>query len=256
MSKRQSQRRTKEAAPPKPPSKLGSAAKFTLFLLAVMFLVGAATGAVGYVFGRNSLRGITQPDLNPFLNNGSGDSSQSPRQGVTFLKEDELIRKVQAQTRGTSAKPKPKPADKKADEKKEEAKKDEKKPEAKKPEVKKADGSFPVRLESQNVKMDIRSLVQTDEEIILNVAMVNGSNQPVQFIYTFLDITDNKGYSLTSEVIGIPETLNANSETYVGTIRVLDTPPGAATRLSMRLTDYPDQKVNLEIKDIPVAQQE
>ena len=104
--------------------------------------------------------------------------------------------------------------------------------------------------------MDIRSLVQKDDEIVLNVAMMNGSSDPVQFIYTFLDVSDNKGYSLSSEVIGIPETLEANSETHVGTIRVLDTPPGAATRLSLRLTDYPDQKINLEIKDIPVAKKE
>ena len=203
------------------------------------------------MFGRNSLRGITQPDLNPFLNS-AGDPAQSPRQGVAFVREDELIKKVQAQTRGTIAKKDSK--DSKSEEKKSEEKKTdtknekEKKAEAKKSEVKKADGSFPIRLESEKVKMDIRSLVQKDEEIVLNVAMANGSSNPVQFIYTFLDVTDNKGYSLSSEVIGIPETLKANSETHVGTIRVLDTPPGAATRLSLRLTDYPDQKINLEIK--------
>ncbi len=254
MSKRQLQSTKKKKPAPAPasrkPSKLSSAAKFTFFLLGVMFLLGAATGLVGYLFGRNSLRGITQPDLNPFLNS-TEDPAQSPRQGVRFLKEDELIKKVQVQTRGASAKPVPKVVKKPEAEKKEE-----KKPEAKKDEAKKADGSFPIRLESEKVKMDIRSLVQKDDEIVLNIAMTNGSSDPVQFIYTFLDVSDNKGYSLSSEVIGIPETLEANSETHVGTIRVLDTPPGAATRLSLRLTDYPDQKINLEIKDIPVAKKE
>lgn len=212
--------------------------------------MGAATGFVGYLFGRNSLRGITQPDLNPFLNS-AGETNQSPRQGVSFLKESELIKKVQAQTRGSTAKPaKPKKKDATP------AQKSEKKPEAKKPEIKKADGSFPIQLESEKVKLDIRSLVQKDDEIVLSVAMVNGSSEPVQFIYTFLDVADNKGYSLSSEVIGIPETLKPNSETHIGTIRILDTPPGAATRLSLKLTDYPDQKINLEIKDIPVPQPE
>lgn len=215
-----------------------------------MFLLGVGTGFVGYLFGRNSLKGITQPDLNPFLNT-SADATQTPRQGVSFLKEDELIKKVQVQTRGASAKPAPK-----EDKKTETAKNDDKKPKPKKDEAKKADGSFPIRLESEKVKLDIRSLVQRDDDIVLNVAMMNGSSEPIQFIYTFLDISDNKGYSLISEVIGIPETLKANSETHVGTIRVLDTPPGAATRLSLKLTDYPDQKINLEIKDIPVAKKE
>ena len=251
MSKRPLQStKTKSAPASKSSLKLSSAAKFTFFLLGIMFILGAATGFVGYLFGRNSLKGITQPDLNPFLNS-SADATQSPRQGVSFLKEDELIKKVQVQTRGASSKPAPK-SEKKPDSEK----KADKKATPKKDEVKKADGSFPIRLESEKVKLDIRSLVQRDDEIILNVAMMNGNSQPVQFIYTFLDISDNKGYSLTSEVIGIPETLKANSETHVGTIRVLDTPPGAATRLSLRLTDYPDQKINLEIKDIPVPKSE
>ena len=214
-----------------------------------MFLIGAATGFVGYLFGRNSLKGITQPDLNPFLNS-VGDTSENPRQGLGFLKEDELIKKVQVQTRGAEAKPA------KPEAKKDSSKKDDKQAGQKKPEVKKADGKFPIRLESEQVKMDIRSLVQEEEEIVLSVAMTNGSDKPVQFIYTFLDVSDNKGYSLTSEVVGIPETLDPKSETHVGTIRVLDTPPGAATRLSLKLTDYPDQKIDLAVKDIPVPKNE
>ena len=253
MPKRQKQSRKKNSAPAKKTkSKLSSGAQFTFFLLGIMFLIGAVTGGVGYFFGRNSLRGITQPDLNPFLN-ASTDPSEAPRQSLSFLKEEELIKKVQAQTRGSTAKPE---TPEKKDKDKPGQDEDDKKTEAKQPDVQKADGSFPIRLESGNVKMDIRSLVQKDDEIVLNVAMVNGSDNPVQFIYTFLDITDNKGYSLSSEVIGIPETLQAKSDTHVGTIRVLDTPPGAATRLSLSLTDYPDQKVNLKIKDIPVAKQE
>ena len=249
MSKGQLQSKRKKNSAPKSSVKLGSAAKFTMFLLAVMFLIGAATGFIGYLFGRNSLRGITQPDINPFLNS-VGDTTEAPRQGVGFKKEDEIIKAVKAQTGSSDAKPDPKP-----DKKQESTNKDEKAT-TKKPEVKKADGSFPIRLESEKVKLDIRSLVQKEDEIVLNVALINGSSNPVQFIYSFLDITDNKGYSLTSEVIGIPETLKANSETYVGTIRVLDTPPGAAARLNLSLTDYPDQKITLAIKDIPVETKE
>jgi hypothetical protein len=256
MSKRQSQsiKKTKPASASSSSPKLSSAAKFTFFLLGVMFLLGATTGYIGYLFGRNSLKGITQPDLNPFLNSTADATAQTPRQGVSFLKEDELIKKVLVQTRGASSKPVPK-TEKKTDGDKTDQK-DAKKPEPKKGEAKKADGSFPIRLESEKVKLDIRSVVQRDDEIILSVAMTNGGSQPIQFIYTFLDISDHKGYSLTSEVIGIPETLKANSETHVGTIRVLDTPPGAATGLNLKLTDYPDQKINLEIKDVPVPKKE
>ncbi|MEO0377041.1 MAG: hypothetical protein AAF329_20990, partial [Cyanobacteria bacterium P01_A01_bin.17] len=81
-----------------------------------MLTIGAVCGLTGYSMGYQSLRGITQPALNPVLN-GSGDSSKRrPQQGASLLSEKEIVAKVKAKTRGakkpTAQKPKPKPSPK------------------------------------------------------------------------------------------------------------------------------------------------
>lgn len=248
-------KKKKTTQPTSPALRLSSSAKFTLFLLFVMFLIGGATALVGYMFGRNSLRGITQPDVNPFLNS-AGNLNQHPRQGVSFLKEEELIKQVKAQTQGNSTKEAPKPKETKKPKEVKKTKATEKDKKETQEEAKKAPDSFPIRLENQAVKLDIRALEQKKDDLVLTIAMVNGGSQPVQFIYTFLDVTDEQGYALSSEVSGIPETIPPKSETYVGSITVFDTPEGSLERLNLKLTDYPSQKVKLEVKDIPVQPKE
>lgn len=249
MAKRklQAKKRTEPASTESPTPNLSSAAKFTLFLMLVMLVIGGGTGFLSYFFGRESLRGITQPDVSPFLKSGE-DLNQSPRQGVSFLKEEELIKQVKAQTQGKSSKEAPKPKETSKDAKKTD-KKQEDKPKAT---AKKATGSFPIKLESQGVKLDIRSLEQKGDDLLLTVALVNGGSKPVQFIYAFLDVIDNKEYALASEVNGLPESLPAKSETYVGSITIFDSPAGSLESLNLKLSDYPDQKVILEINDIQV----
>lgn len=66
-----------------------------------MLIVGSICGAVGYVFARQSLKGITQPATNPFLKE-SDDLDRRPRQGADFLNEKDLIAKVKSQTSGAN----------------------------------------------------------------------------------------------------------------------------------------------------------
>ena len=251
QAKKQKKKSAAASPTPKRTLKFSSAAKLTLFLLSLMLLIGGGMGFLTYLFGRDSLRGITQPDVNPFLNQAK-DSEQNPRQGISFLKEAELIKQVKAQTQGKSAaKATPKP--KETSKAQEESQKDEKKAQKPKQSAKKAPKSFPINLESQGVKLNIRSMEQKDDDLLLTVALVNTSNEPVQFIYTFLDVTDNQGFALSSEVTGLPETLPPNSETYVGSITVFDSPEDTIERLNLKLSDYPEQKVVLEVIDIQVA---
>ncbi|MCM1982927.1 hypothetical protein [Lyngbya confervoides] len=228
-------------------SSISSNAKFTLLLLGIMLLIGAATGLAGYFFGRNSLRGITQPDINPFINN-SEETGQNPRQGVSFLKETQIIQQSKALTQNSNAKVEsPDKPDNQAKQSTPAAEKKQGKT------TQKASGKYPIQLKSQGIRLDIRSLTQKGDEIELDVAMANGGEKPVQFIYTFLDVTDDEGFALSSEVVGIPETLQPQSETHVGTITIFDAPPGSIKRLNLSLTNYPDQNVSLEVKDIPVS---
>jgi hypothetical protein len=227
-----------------PALEFSRSAKFTLFLLLVMAMIGGGLGVITYFFGRASLRGITQPDVNPFLQTGD-DQEQSPRQGVSFLKEADIIKQVKTQTTGSNAKPpeaspSPSPDAKNKDDKDKKDKTASSDPK-----------SFPIRTKSEGVNFDVRTVKREESDLVLDIAIANNSGRPVQFIYTFLDITDDQGFALSSEIKGVPETLQANGETYVGTVRVFDI-PSELERLNLKLADYPDQKVKLEINNVPL----
>jgi hypothetical protein len=251
MPQRQLKAKTSKRPKPKsaPAIEFSRSAKFTLFLLFVMALIGGGLGAVTYLFGSASLRGITQPDVNPFLQTGD-DKEQHPRQGVSFLKEADIIKQVKTQTTGSNAKPETTPSP--SPEAKDKDDKDKDKDKDKKDKAASSDPkSFPIRTKSEGVNFDVRTVKREENDLVLDIAIANNSGRPVQFIYTFLDITDDQGFALSSEIKGVPETLQANGETYVGTVRVFDI-PSELERLNLKLADYPDQKVKLEINNVPL----
>ena len=84
--------------------KLHPSVQLTLMLFAFMLTIGVVSGVIGFAMGRQSLKGITQPAINPFLSDESESISQRPRQGVSLLKERDILAKVKTQTRSTDKK--------------------------------------------------------------------------------------------------------------------------------------------------------
>lgn len=208
-----------------------------------MLIVGSVCGAVGYVFARQSLKGITQPATNPFLKE-SDDLDRRPRQGADFLNEKDLIAKVKSQTSGANtAKEKQKTAPKPKKTQSSDSKED------KNSQPK----SLPIKINNQGMNFEVKSLSREDDTLILNVALQNSSDDTIQFVYTFLDITDDQGQALFSEIRGLPTEFKPKGEIFFGTIKILDVPPESVEKVSISLNDYPDQKVKLNIQNIPVA---
>lgn len=223
--------------------KIDPSIKRTVLLLVFMLGVGSVCGVVGYVFARQSLKGITQPATNPFLKD-SNDLDRRPRQGADFLNEKDLIAKVKSQTSSANVakewkKPSPKPKKSKSTDQKQ-------KDEPSKPK------SFPIKVQNQGMSFEVKSLTTEDDTLILNVALQNTSDQTIQFVYTFLDITDEQGQALFSEIRGLPTEFKPKGEIFFGTIKILDVPPETVEKVSLSLNDYPDQKVKLDIQNIPV----
>jgi len=209
-----------------------------------MLVVGFVCGGVGYVFARQSLKGITQPATNPFLKDDSSDLDRRPRQGADFLNEKDLIAKVKSKTSGANvAKEKKKPSPKPEKPKSTDQKSGKKQSKAK---------SLPIKAQSQGMNFEVKSLAQEDDTLILDVALQNTSDETIQFVYTFLDITDEQGQALFSEIRGLPTEFKPKGEIFFGTIKILDVPPETVERVSLSLNDYPDQKVKLDVQNIPV----
>jgi hypothetical protein len=86
----------------------------------------------------------------------------------------------------------------------------------------------------------------------LKVNLQNEGTTPVKFLYSFLEIKDNQGRSLSAITEGLPEELPPKSENFVGMVKIPNALVDDSQTLSLNLTDYPDQKLKLNISQIPV----
>ena len=222
--------------------RIDRATRLTLFLLAGVLSLGVVSAVLGFLFGHESLKGVTQPDMNPFVG-VSAPQQQYPRQGGYLIKEKDVLAKVSRETK-TVAKP---------DEHKKAAKPD---PKAEKA----ANGkptpppktSLPMAVQSQGVRLDVRSMTPTSDGMTLEVTMQNDSPREVQFLYDFLDISDSQSLFLSTEVKGLPTKFTAKSEKYSGVIKVFGAPASEVKWISLSLSDYPDQRIELKIPKIVI----
>lgn len=223
------------------------AIRLTLSLLLGVFTLGILSALAGYLFGHESLKGVTQPNMNPFI--ASSAQGQYPREGSYLLKESDILAKVERETKGISKASEPK---KKAEPS---AKKDSKASPAPKAEQSQQQASLPTAVQSQGVRLEVRALTAENNGITLDVAMRNESSKEVQFLYDFLDISDDQSQMLSTEVKGLPTKLAPKSELYSGIIKVSGVAESVKW-ISLTLADYPDQKVELKIPKLLMKQKQ
>lgn len=214
--------------------KWNSTTGLTLILLVSMLIAGICSGIAGTSLGREALKGITQPDTRPNnLANRKGDLARKDE--VLILPEDKIIANVKTRIGGgkgaaIAAKPVSAAATNPAE----------------------AQAKFPYTTESEDVTLEIRSVQQQGESLIISVGLRNASKAPVKFLYSFLEIKDNQGRTLSANTEGLPSELPADNQMYAGMIRLPMASIDKAEKLSLALSDYPDQKVQLEAANIPV----
>jgi hypothetical protein len=238
-------------------TKPNSSLAVTLVLLTFMLAVGIISAACGYAFGRGALKGTTQPIMNPILGDDGRTVAPSAPTGVdnnNFLNEKELIANVKSQVRGSakageSAEKSPEPdATDKAEAKKAEAQKSQ--TSQTNQEIK---GNFPLTAQDAGVSLEVRSVKRQGSDVVLQVALKNDSAQPVEFMYTFLDVTDQQDRALTATTQGLPTELKAGSDTFVGTITIPQAALEDSKQVAISLANYPTQTLELQISDIPVV---
>jgi hypothetical protein len=226
------------------------AIRSTLYLLLGVFTLGLFSALAGYFFGHESLKGVTQPDMNPFV--ASSAQGQYPREGSYLLKESDILTKVERETKGISKASEPKnPAQATA---KKEAKgaKASPSPAAEKEQQ----TSLPIAVQSQGIRLEVRALTVETDGLSLDVAMRNEGTKEVQFLYDFLDISDDQSQVLSTEVKGLPTQFAPKSETFSGVIKISGVSSGSVKWISLALSDYPDQRVELKIPKILVKQKQ
>ncbi|WP_317619493.1 hypothetical protein [Laspinema olomoucense] len=217
----------------------------TFLLLSMMFGAGALSASLGLELGKAALKEVTQPDVRPNTSGESKTPATGKGQGLKLLKEDEVIKTVKARISGKQVEPES--AETKAA--KPEAKESE---EAKAAEEPKKDERFPIATKDQDVSLEVTGVRREGSSLVLDVSLKNESSRSVQFLYSFLNVTDDKGRSLSATTEGLPGDLSPSEESYSGTVSIPTALLDNAQKLSLTLTDYPDQELELKMSDIPV----
>jgi hypothetical protein len=220
----------------------------TLLLLGMMFGAGATSARLGLTLGTEALKEITQPEISPTRNRKEQEEGLGKGNAIAFLSEEQILQRVKAIEEGKV--PAEKPPEKKAEAKKPDQPAAE--PE-KAAEPKKAEGNFPLTSKSQNVTFNINSVQKDGSWLLMDVSLKNDSDRSVQFLYSFLNITDEQGRALSATTEGLPGELPADQKNYEGKIKISTALLDDAKQLSLTLTDYPDQQLQLQISNIPVV---
>jgi hypothetical protein len=214
--------------------KLNPTVVLTFALLTLMAGAGVVSASWGIVVGKDALKGITQPDTRPGSNLGNRKGSTPRREDVIILKEEEVIASTKARMGDTTAAKPAAPA-----------------PAAKPVVAVKA--NFPLLSKSQGVVMEVSSAKKQGEAWVLKVSLRNTGSQSIRFLYSFLNVEDGQGRSLSASTDGLPAELPATGEAFAGTISIPTASLEKVEAISINLTDYPEQKVQLEVPNIPVS---
>ncbi|NES99823.1 MAG: hypothetical protein F6K62_03630 [Sphaerospermopsis sp. SIO1G2] len=227
--------------------KMNSTVILTLVLLTLMIGSGAVSAFLGFTMGSSALKGVSSPDARPTTKLAGGKNNKAPQVKVTLLKEEDIIK-------NTKTKIKENKNAKKTTQKKNAIQPKKPKIEAKREKVEeeKLEPGFPIVSKSDGVSMSVRSVRYSGGDLLLKVRMQNQGSNAVRFLYSFLDVTDDKGRTLSAITEGLPAELPADGPTFTGTVSIPTALLDNVSSISLALTDYPAQKLKLYVSDIPV----
>lgn len=231
--------------------KFNSTVALTLILLAMMLGAGFVSAMWGFTLGHEALKGVTQPDTRPTKKLAETQQVSLGKEGVKILREEDILVNVNDYIKG-----KGKDSKSDSEEKKETpANRPEQKPtpEASATQASLTTTTLPVKSQDQGVTLEVNSTSQSGGSFLLNVSLKNNSRSPVRFLYSFLNVTDDQGRALSAITEGLPGELPANGEAFTGTVSIPVALLEDAKKLSLSLTDYPDQKLQLKMSEIPVS---
>ncbi len=244
--------------------KFNSTVALTLILLAMMLGAGFVSAMWGFTLGHEALKGVTQPDVRPTKKLADNQQTTSGKEGVSILREEDILTRVKAYIngRGNDSKPENKASKTDNEQSNNSSQSDDNQLASSETDPLTPQASLastnsnlklPIKSQDRGVTLEIRSANQQGGSLLLNVSLKNQSTDAVRFLYSFLNITDNQGRPLSAITEGLPGELPANGQEFSGTVSIPSALLEDAKTLSLTLTDYPDQKLQLKMSEIPVA---
>lgn len=239
--------------------KFNSTVALTLILLAMMLGAGFVSAMWGFTIGHEALKGVTQPDVRPTKKLVGNPQASPGKEGLTILREEDILVNVNAYINGKGQEKDKE--DEQANNNTQPETKEEASPQASS-EGLTTEASFtstdsqlnlPLKTEDRGVSLEVRSANQQGGSLLLNVTLRNEGSDAVRFLYSFLNVTDEQGRALSAITEGLPGELPANGAEFSGTVSIPTALLEDSQKLSLTLTDYPDQKLQLKMSEIPVV---
>ncbi|MFB2980243.1 hypothetical protein ACE1CM_29260 [Microseira sp. BLCC-F43] len=219
----------------------------TLILLTLMAGASIASGIWGFALGHEALKGVSQPDARPTAKKTGGKETLLDSKPLVMLKEPDIIKSVRATIQRK---------EKEGEAEQKEEKRDERaktlSPEQPQPQTATNQPGFPAISQDKGVTLEVRSARQQGGSLVLDVSLKNEGTSAVRFLYSFLDVTDNRGRALSASTEGLPTELPPNNQPVAGTVSIPTAVLDGAEQISLTLTDYPDQQLRLQTSGIPV----
>jgi hypothetical protein len=235
--------------------RLNTTVVLTFLLLIAMSGAGSASAWFGFKVGRDALKSVRQPEVNPTKKLVNTNPNVG-KDGLEVLSEREILVRVydyiHAQEQGES-KPGNPPKTQSAQAPTSPSSESDT-PEATDSETNPALENLPIQSQDQGVVIEITNVTQDNGSLLLDVNLQNQGTKAVRFLYSFLEVRDGQGRALSAITDGLPGELPATGKDYSGTIKIPMALLEEVEALSLTLTDYPDQKLQLNLTDIPVVQ--
>lgn len=248
--------------------KFNSTVALTLILLAMMLGAGFVSAMWGFTLGHEALKGVTQPDVRPVKDMANNQKAPPGKEGISILREADILVQVNEHIKngGKDAKPEKKESKPENKEKNQDDQANNSNQSfinnQQTPDGLVTQASFtttssgfntPIKSEDRGVTLEIHSANQQGGSLLLNVKLKNQGGDAVRFLYSFLNVTDEQGRALSAITEGLPGELPADGKEYSGTVSIPTALIENAQKLSLSLTDYPDQKLQLKMSGIPVV---
>ena len=216
----------------------------TASLFLMMVVAGGASAYISYLMGEEALKVVTQPDVS------SGENPQKDKiigthKGLKLISEREILVNIYNLTRG-----KKKSANQVKELRKEQS---EQLINLDRQSEQNNHAFFPIRDEAEGVSMEVVKARQQGNSLLLNVSLKNEGPHAVRFLYSFLDVRDDRGRALSAIPDGLPGEVPANGKNFTGTLRIPTALLDNAQKISLTLTDYPEQRLELKLQNIPVT---
>ncbi len=225
---------------PNSAGKINSTLLFFMAFFLTAIALGVGSGFWAYSQGGEALKGVRKPDDSP-TRKLTGKTQKNQQKQPQLLDEKKILKQLSLETSKAS-----KPKDK-------EKKKNDTKTEKKEIISSEDSTDLPLIAQKNGVILEIVKIDREGNSLTLNVNLRNEGSQSVKFLYSFLEVRDDRDRALSAITDGLPSEIPVSGENFSGTIRIPTALLDEVKNLSLTLTDYPDQKLELKLDKIPVG---